>query len=314
MTEGQNQEQDKKKNLTGDNKKHRSIRVGVLHNGIHAEDAFTFRPDAVTFIRDVRAFPLSLLRYDVVFVLTHTDQVLLLHLKPLLNLYLKLGGVLVLLGVMTQGRKWLPLSQWHQEYTRSIMFDSSGPDGKLIFAGITDPNYLRYHSAYAGHGSLVPSVSEVDKILASDNKGRTIMFIRRMPGAGVLLATTLDPDYHSTAQVPGPADEIEPVTNKKAGHLLYNILNWAEKAAAQTPKWRRRHFIGAVVPTLSRMGLLLSWAFPLLVFVYLLWANSRKNFTFTDTFTGKVVSMLAFIGSLASILSIFMNFVPKKQK
>jgi|GEM_PF-5184600 len=286
----------------------RTVRVGVIHNGIHADDAFNDRLPEVTLLRSVRSFPTSLLRYDAIIVLTHTDQGMLQHLKKPLTRYVQLGGVLVLLGATTQGRRWLPFCEWEQEFTQSISFDTESPDGGLIFRGITDPSYLKYHSKYVGHGSIRIHVARDDTRLAWDDKDRVVMFVRHLPGRGTLLVTTLDPDYHTSIPVPGPAEEPVETTHRKAAHLLDNIVDWAIWTARSAPMHRRRHLLGWLVPVGVAVAMALFYSLPLTVFLYLTLTSARAEFSAA----GRVIAAIAFLGSLASIYSLFLNFVAKK--
>lgn len=110
------------------------VRIGVIHNGLHAEAAFNSRRNA-SLIRTIRQIPFVIFAYDVLIILTHTDQALLQRLRPLLNLYLRLGGVLVILGATMYSRRWFPLCNWEQKFPESIQFDSTTEDGRRIQRG-----------------------------------------------------------------------------------------------------------------------------------------------------------------------------------
>jgi len=290
-------------------RKRRSVRIGVIDNGIHVEHAFSADPD-ITLLHSVRTLPFSLFRYDVVIVATHTDQALLLRLKKHLTRYLQFGGVLVLLGATTQGRHWLPLCEWEGKFPESISFDTTSPDGELIFDRIPDPNYLQYHSKYVGHGSLRISVAKHDATLAADEAGRVLMFVRRLPSAGVLLATTLDPDYHTSVHVPGPADEAVERTHAKAKHLLDNIIKWAFQAAQETPRRFRRRLLGWLVPTVAVIAMVFFYGLPVMAFVYLTSTTASHDYAAAAS----IVATIAFLGSLASIYCLFLGIVAKKDK
>lgn len=293
----------------GDAHKSRSLRIGVIHNGIHADDAFNARTD-VTILRSVRTLPFSIFRCDVIIVLSQTDQALLLRLKKPLTWYLKLGGVLVLLGATTQGRRWLPICQWEQKFTLSVAFDSESVDGRLVFKNIPDADYLKYHSKYVGHGSLCISVAQGDKPLAWDNEDRVVMFVRRLSRGGILLATTLDPDYHTSVPVPGPAEEPVELTHRKAAHLLDNIVDWATWAASGTPMRGRRHLLGWLLSAGAVIAMVLFYSLPVVVFGYLTFTSASQDYVST----GRALAIIAFLGSLASIYSVLISFVTRKNE
>jgi hypothetical protein len=281
--------------------KTRSIRVGVIPNGIQSEDVFnTIR--GISQIRYIRALPSVILRYDVLIVPSLTDQVMLYRLRRLFIRYLHLGGVLVLLGVTTQGRRWLPLHQWEQMFTQSIVFHPNTEDGSRIFKNISNSNDLRYHSKYVGHGSILPN--QGDEILASDNEDRTVMVVSRLRNSGVLFVTTLDPDYHTFVPVPGPAEETVEITHRKARRLLQNIVNWAIWAAQSTPKRYSRHFLGFVLPAVSFTSSLLFYLLPLAVFAAL-WFDPRV--IQADSSAGWLVTAISLLGSLVTIYSVLFN-------
>ncbi|MBU4311051.1 hypothetical protein KKD34_05715 [bacterium] len=281
----------------------------MIHNGIQAEDAFSAIP-GVTLIRSIRALPFAILRYDVLIVPTHTDQAMLYRLKGSFIRYLGLGGVLVLLGATTQGRRWLPRFQWEQKFTQSIHFDTSTEDGQRIFKGVPDPQYLQYHSKYVGHGSITVSIPQGDQALAGDDEDRKVVVLRRLPEGGVLLVTTLDPDYHASAPVPGPAEENVETTHRKAGHLLENIVNWAIWAAQNTPKHRRRRLLGFVLPAVSMGGMAVFYLLPVAVFMLLFDPSMAQGVGAV----GRFVAAIAFLGSLVSIYTVFRSFISKRAK
>ena len=288
-------------------RKQRSVRVGVIHNGIQVEDAFSARHD-ISLIRSVRTLPFVLLHYDVLIVPTHADQAMLFRLKRPLIRYLQLGGVLILLGATTQGRRWMPLFQWEQEFTRSVALDKSTEDGKRVFKGIDTPEYLKYHSKYFGHGSITVSVAQGDQVLARDQAARSVIVVRRLPKGGIIFVTTLDPDYHTSVPVPGPAEEKVEVTHRKAGHLLENIVNWGIWAAQDTPKRFRRRLLGWILPTVSIIGMVMFYMLPVAAFVLLVLPAMTRDIVPL----GRIVTAVAFLGSLASIYAFFMNFISKK--
>ncbi len=281
--------------------------MGVIQNGIQVDDAFNAIADA-KLIRLIRTLPSACLRYDVLIVPSQTDQAMLQRLKGVLKRYVRLGGVLVVLGAMTHGRRWLPFFQWEPTFTQSVSIDTSTEDGQRVFQDITDAPYLQYHSKYVGHGSITVSVPQGDRVLASDNEGRAVLVVRRLPQSGVLLVTTLDPDFHASVRVPGPAEETPEATHNKAGHLLENIVAWARWAAQSTARRRRRRFLGVVLPAASVLGLATLYLLPVAVFALLF----DPSMVLTVGPVGRFVAAIAFVGSLASLYSMLISIASKR--
>lgn len=178
------------------------------------------------------------------------------------------------------------------------------------FKGVEDPAYLQYHGKYVAHGSIAISVQEGDTALAKDSQGRILMSVRRLCSGGILLMTTLDPDYHTSISVPGPSDELVEDTHRKALHLLDNIVDWAAWAALCTPKRGRRLLFGLSALLLAGTATAVFYFLPLWLFLFLRSSTAQE----TLPPSARVAAVIGLAGSLASIYTVVVNFVAKGER
>lgn len=286
----------------------RSVRIGVLHTGLFAEHAFVDLAHTIEPIY-IRRFKRYLIwKYHVFVIPFHTDQIFLDAQKSLLEKYVHSGGVLLLLGASAEVRKWTPLCQWENTWPTSISISTTGKDAEYIFKDIAErsDDYLKYHASYYGHGSISDiHANDLDvQYLAEDRSGRKIMVIRRLRNGGTLFVTTLDPDHHAVAGVPGKSSEGVETTHSKAKHLLANILYWALIEAQSKPKRRLRFFryiAGAAFFYATQVAIYILPVFSLGLFAY--FASNRESLKVLDI-SYLITASLAVLGSLASILSV----------
>ncbi|MGA2434841.1 MAG: hypothetical protein ABSG25_06105, partial [Bryobacteraceae bacterium] len=234
-------------------------KVAILNAGLHHEKAFQWAADDRNFkyvyIEKLPTTPLE--KFDVLIVPFHTDQIALYRNRGKLIGFLRWGGVLVLLGATQEGsRAWIPYSSWQREYTTSLVIASENDDANMIFKDIPAED-LKFHGYYYAHGWLLPG-GKFD-ILAYDEHKQVVMFVRRDGFRGSLLCTTLDPDFHSIAEVPGPKGHNPTDTRQKADKLLQRIVLWATEEAKQKGYFLRivRRGFGYFANTVSTV---LFWA------------------------------------------------------
>ncbi len=203
----------------------KKTKVLVLDSGLHQQKAFDGLGEmkAVSKIR-----PRNLLKYDVIIVPTHTDQIALARLRDGLKKFLDKSGVLILLGV-TQYSTWLPDGEgtWNSTYPEKCSIVQRFEED-TIFRDLCSKD-LKYHTSYSGHGFLIPPDNEdIEKLVTCENNN-VLMYRYEHLNGGVLLVTTLDPDFHSVSCVPGPSEQESTQTRVKARTLLKNITTWAER-------------------------------------------------------------------------------------
>lgn len=294
------------------------MKVAVFNNGLHAEEAFKKPFPKIKMLYVGRTNINRIFLYDILFIPYHLDQVFLYHHRHKLEQFLDHGGVLVLLGATEEGRKWLPFLQWERDFRKITYMNLDSPDARILLNRTTKPGELMFHSSYFAHGSLSGGSSEGDGdvILASDECGGTVMFIKRSGVAGTLFATTLDPDYHCTISVPGPHDEPVVKTHEKAGRLLRNIYTWAieeakGKSFTDRKRVRRRAQFRVLCSEVLTIALysLPVWGFG--TSFYLLFGSSQGH-TSLAAVGGGGISLLASLGSLASLFSVYQTLKAEK--
>ncbi len=283
------------------------MRIGVVNNGLHAEMAFASEPD-VTLLYVGRFRGSRIWFYDVIVVPIHTDQIFLCRYKPLLTKYVEKGGVLVLFGAQKMDRQWAPWYLLEDKFTEDIELYRQSAEGRIVFSGIPDEKSVQYHNKYFGHGSIAVDNESEETLLAGDTHGRRVMLIRRFAGGGALFVTTLDPDYHSVTHVPGPTYEIVEKTHEKAHKLVQNILKWARDEAKRQPH-RRMRLLQAIG------GTLYSWTTEAFLYflplwsigLYIIWSKPGLPLAGTPVAVGVLPGVIAFVGSVASIVGFFMT-------
>ncbi len=273
------------------------MRILVVNGGLHHERAFRSRPE-VQFIRSSDVRNASLESWNIVIVPFHTDRIVLAELRSKLERYVRRGGVLVVLGATEDdGRLWVPYAEWQGPYGTLVVGHRTDADGAAIFGGLADEE-LKYHGVYAAHGSLLPRLEQA-VCLAVDENEQVVALVQRL-GRGSYFCTTLDPDYHSCSQVPGPNEEETLETRVRAQRLLSNIFLWSCCEAANRPWWLRlwRRVTGSSQRAV-RLGSF--WAAVALPVVFLFWLSIRTS----DTTPSLEKRGLILLSSLALVGSIF---------
>lgn len=278
----------------------------VLNGGIHEEDVF-FGYNKIKLLHLSNLKWANIYLFDIILIPFHLDQIYLREKNNLLNKFLKMGGILIVLGATEESRKWLPRGTWEKEYTSDIIVDENKSDSKIIFKNIDHKNMgCQYHSSYVAHGSI--SVNEDDKIdiLAEDSNNRITMLVYRNRKNGILLETTLDPDYHSLVHVPGPSNETSEETHKKALTLLNNIIDWSilqyKEKGLLNRIWKKTVGYSLLfLISLAKLALLLS---PFAVLALLFNSQFQQYFLKELNFITVGFNILAIVGSIASIFSV----------
>jgi len=271
------------------------MKVLVVDGGLHHERAFRGRPD-IQLVRssDIRSTPLE--SWNVVVIPFHTDRIILAEMRSKLERYVRRGGVLVVLGATEDdGRLWVPYAEWQGPYGTSVVARRDDRDGAAVFEGLSNDE-LKYHGIYAAQDSLLPKL-EGAVCLAVDEDKKVVTLVQRI-GRGTYFCTTLDPDYHSCTQVPGPSEEETRETQARAQKLLSNILVWSCREAQNRPWWLRvwRRVTGSN-QRIVRVGSF--WAAVVLPAVFLFWLDIRT----LDTTPSWEKLGLLFLGSLALVRS-----------
>lgn len=280
------------------------MKIAAFNGGLHEERVFSSYPE-IDLVYVGRIDTNRLMLCDVIIIPFHLDQIFLLRLKTFFKAFLRNGGILIMLGATEDSqRAWLPFLQWEKDFTTSLNFDPTSNDGKIIFDGISDSKYLKYHGIYYAHGSLQPGLKTANLIkLAWDNDDRVVMLIRREGIKGTLFATTLDPDFHSATSVPGPSDEKVEHTHRKASHFLSNIINWAKvevRSISLKIRIKRKVLAFLRLIVLSYAGSYVLYFSPFVILIFLIY----RLFTRGPNPAEGMAALLASLGAVGSITSI----------
>jgi hypothetical protein len=219
------------------------MKIAALDSGFHQRQAFMIPEFKIEMIPTNRLNKGTLFLYDVIIIPSFTDQFTLNDISDAIIKFVHYGGVVVILGATDiNSLKWLPYCKWGGNAkwpTECNISSYISEKNKPIIEGITD---FKYHTSYTGHGTLLFDYTDenFNTLLEADDD--VIMFVRSKPNEGPLLVTTLDPDYHSIPQTPGPSEEVTSQTQKKATQLLLNILKWAELQKSGSSHLRRKFF------------------------------------------------------------------------
>jgi len=219
----------------------------VLDGGLHHSEAFQGFTD-VEFVSPARLRHLAPESIDILIVPFHTNQVTLSVLRGRLQSFVRGGGILMVLGATEEaGRAWIPFAHWSGPYTGPVVIERHGSgSAEVIFQQLQESD-LQYHGVYWAHGRLLPTPGTGHTVLARASKDSATVMFEAGVGSGRLLCTTLDPDFHSVARVPGPTAETTEGAQAAARQLLENLMGWA------LDQWSRRPIKTRIVRRLKGM-------------------------------------------------------------
>lgn len=220
-------------------------KLAIFDSGFHQKTAFNTLDYRFTLLPIHKLKGNTLFFYDVIVITNFIDQYALNNIKSEMMRYLKRKGILIILGATDlNSLGWIPYCQWNGTGKWPVECNieaSSNANYAGILKNLLTPDDFKYHSTYTGHGTLdIYSFDSTYHILLTAERKRILMFLRDHPKLGKLLVTTLDPDYHSISQTPGPSNKETADTVKAARQLLNNILDWAMSESKKKAKiWRR---------------------------------------------------------------------------
>ncbi|MCU7805925.1 MAG: hypothetical protein KZQ92_10950 [Candidatus Thiodiazotropha sp. (ex Lucinoma borealis)] len=281
-------------------------KIAVLDGGLHHRKAFAIYA-GIKFVPVHKVGSVSLGQYDLLVVPFHTNQSLLSRLKPRFQRFVEKGGVLVILGATEDsGCHWLPYCQWEGPYTKRIsVHERESRDGSVLFRGLEADKKLKYHDKYTSHGALIDtSDKEGDCVLVTSEDNRSVLSIRRSGIDGTLFITTLDPDYHSISNVPGPSIQDTNETHINASILLRNIMDWAMNEVQEKSSSTRR--LNRVLSGASGFYHMFTYValliFPAFFLTLAGWEFIREDWPTDDkTYYILASAIIALAGSFASI-------------
>lgn len=283
-------------------------RILILNSGLHHEKAFKWLAQPkMLYVGNLKKT--SLHNYHIVIIPFHTDQIVLYRCKRNLEKFLEWGGILIILGATQEGgRDWIPHCQWEQPFTTKMEINTKTDDGAIIFKNISEVEELKYHGIYYAHGALLPTVAENGiNILARGEQNRIVMFVRRYGFRGTLFCTTLDPDFHAVAEVPGPNGVSSTVTHQRASHLIQNIIQWAIQESQKKSLWLRfgRRVFGLLSNVVYGFLFWIMLLLPVALLLYWVLLQEEK-YKLPNVIVALAVSAL--FGSIASIWGLWQSW------
>ncbi|MEK7315393.1 MAG: nucleotide-binding protein [Candidatus Eisenbacteria bacterium] len=170
------------------------------------------------------------MRFDIVIVPFHTDQVFLGERREELEAFVNDGGILLVLGACDlAGSNWIPFCTWTRDYTTATTVAKSST-AQAVFKGV-DLKIKRNvpHTHWHAHGALLEARPELTETLAMGEDDRIVMLLVKTRAGGAAIVTTLDPDHHSSPAVPGGKLKNTQAARKTSHRLLHNLLNLAKR-------------------------------------------------------------------------------------
>jgi hypothetical protein len=175
------------------------------------------------------------------------------HRKKLIR-FMAHGGLLIAFGEFESD--WLPNMIWTKAIEDSVMITTGplSPDGmrarRIIFEQLTDATLSNWSDT--SHGSFRGLPADAD-VLATNITGNPVVVFDGRSTKGALLASSIDPDFHTYAK------------NDNAARMFRQIIRWALLHAAEEGGYRGREFrvprrdelsrlIAPVLPTVAIEG------------------------------------------------------------
>jgi hypothetical protein len=255
-------------------------KLAVFDSGFHQKTAFNTLDHPFTLLSINKLKGTTFFFYDVIVITNFIDQYALANIKSDLKRFLKRKGILVIFGATDlNSLGWIPYCQWNGTGKWPVecnIVPSVDTHYIKILNKLVSLDDFKYHSTYTGHGTLdINNPDSTFHILLTAEKNRVIMFVRDHPQLGKILVTTLDPDYHSIPQTPGPSNKETPDTVRAARQLLNNVINWSMAESMQkTNIWRRLEGVLRKSTAIIFGGIL----FSVPAIIIYLWKPSTKPF------------------------------------
>jgi len=193
------------------------MKIAVIDGGLHhplVVDAIS-REVSIIPVRDLPAT--NIMMFDMILILSLTDENALMQCRTILNVFINLGGVIVVLGYRAFKNNWLSQSGFRPTAISNSTSRLEDDDSKHIFGSVMKIEKSGIHA----HGYLESYSSEA-KILSKDIIGNAHTAIFRQNGKGTLFVTTLDPDFHIASF------ETSIASRDNSRYLVSKILDWAE--------------------------------------------------------------------------------------
>lgn len=235
-------------------------KILYLECGRATDKAFSTMDEIIHMVPEYKISDINLLRYDIVIIPSYSNQDFLKREWPRIDSFLSLGGVVIALGAVQDKNHWLPHIRFHSDSLDEVIVrNSDNNDAKSILGEFASkPQKLRFHDSFVSHGYMTTDRECATPILTGNNPNHLIAALVEFKGKeGVLLITTLDPDYHSI--VGHTKDKLK--ENENAWLLLKQIIKWAksrsENKGLTVSKIRRLIGFSREVATLAAIFLFL---------------------------------------------------------
>jgi hypothetical protein len=186
------------------------MKIGVLYSGIYWQE-FGLKTTGYPFeLIYIYRKKVKFDRYDIIVIPKGINQEFLKDCKENLEKFLDHGGTLISFGEMDG--QWLYGTHWKSS-NKGQQIEIVAVEHEL-FRDIDDNMLNQWSKAVHGYFEAIPSGAK-KLVTVKGDKNKCIAFIDDVSRKGTVLAMTMDPDYHTYAEI------------DYARHFFLNIMNWA---------------------------------------------------------------------------------------
>lgn len=193
------------------------MKIAMIDGGLHHPLVADAIPRRLSIIKTADLLSTNIMVYDVVIILSLTDENVLFRCKKKFADFVDLGGVLIVLGYRVFKTNWLSPLNFHRTSVTTSYADLNNDDSKQIF-GL--PLQISLSGIHA-HGYL-ESYSPGTRIISHDEDNNAHTAVFRQSGKGTIFVTTLDPDFHIVSF------ETSVASRDTSRYLFTKIIDWAE--------------------------------------------------------------------------------------
>jgi len=242
-------------------------RILYLECGRASDKAFLRLNESLEMIPEFKFSSTNLLRFDVLIIPSYSNQDFLKKQWNRIDQFVSLGGTVILLGAVQDKTEWFPKVLWHKERLDSVIVrNQDDPDTRAILGSlVSSQDKLRFHDTFVSHGFLTTDWDCAKPILTGDNPNHLVIsLIEFKKKDGAILATTLDPDFHSISGYTKNNQK----ENENAWLLLKNLVSWAKSRAEQ------KGVAASVIRRLTGLSREVATLFALLLFLIICAAST----------------------------------------
>lgn len=191
------------------------MKLGILYSGIFWQEHGFRELGAVHELVYIYEFEQGVLdKYDILIVPKGIHQGFLKENADDFHDFVRKGGVLIAFGEMDGN--WLYETIWRHRVTGELVtiIEPTHP----VMQGLNDSQFNEWNKTVHGYFEQIPR-GATPLAIVDGQPEKTVAFVDTDSFEGVILAMTMDPEYHTYATVPF------------ARQFLHNILHWARETS-----------------------------------------------------------------------------------